>query len=138
MVSSKLLLFFLEAACSGHKPAFEMLLFDGILWHDEFVVVEACLVFGGRHIIVVLDLPVCRFLMRVGSFVLLRWILLEGIVFGTVRGVIVSGAGIAVLAVAGFRVAPLTLALRLFLEGVILRCSIAIPFFWGVHHVYVI
>ena len=29
-------------------------------------------------------------------------------------------------------------ALRLLLGGVILHCSIAIPFFWGVHHVFVI
>ena len=48
LISSKLLLFFLEAARRGHKPVFEMLLFDGILRHDKFVVVEACLVFGGR------------------------------------------------------------------------------------------
>ena len=34
--------------------------------------------------------------------------------------------------------APLTPALRLLLGGVILRCSIAIAFFWGVHHVYII
>ena len=67
-----MLLFFLEAARRGHKPAFETLLFDGILWHDEFVVVEACLVFGGRHIIVVLDLPVCRSLMGAGFSILLR------------------------------------------------------------------
>ena len=53
-------------------PAFETLLFDGILWHDKFVIVEACLVFGGRHIIVVLDLPVCRSLMGAGFSILLR------------------------------------------------------------------
>ena len=47
-------------------------MFDGILRHDKFIVVEACLVFGGRHIIVVLDLPVRSSLMRAGSFVLLR------------------------------------------------------------------
>ena len=43
---------------------FETFLFDEILWHDKFVIIEACLVFGGRHIIVVLDLPVCHSLMR--------------------------------------------------------------------------
>ena len=47
------------------------LLLDRILWHDDFVIVEACLVFGGRHIIVVLDLPVCRSLMRAGFSILL-------------------------------------------------------------------
>ena len=66
-----MLLFFLVAACRGYVPAFETLLFDVILWHDEFVVVEACLIFGGRHIIVVLDLPVRSSLMRADSFVLL-------------------------------------------------------------------
>ena len=47
LISSKLLLFFLEASCRGHKPAFKTLLFNGILWHGEFVIAEACLVFGG-------------------------------------------------------------------------------------------
>ena len=75
--------------------------------------------------------------MRAGVSVLLRWILLEWVVFDTVRCIIISGAGIFILAVAGFRAAPLTLALGLFLGGVILRCSIAIPFFWCIHHVYV-
>ena len=50
----------------------KVLLFDGILRHDKFVVVEACLVFGGRHIIVVLDLSICRSLMRAGFLILLR------------------------------------------------------------------
>ena len=63
---------------------------------------------------------------------------LEVVVFGTVRGVIISRAGITVFALVGFRAAPLTPALRLLLGGVILRCSIAIAFFWGVHHVYII
>ena len=49
-----------------------MLLFDRILWHDEFVVVEACLVLGERHVIVVLILFVGRSLMRAGSFILLH------------------------------------------------------------------
>ena len=40
-------LLFLEASCRGHKPAFETLLFDGILRHDKFVIIEAWLVFGG-------------------------------------------------------------------------------------------
>ena len=61
----------------------------------------------------------------------------RGVVFGTVRGVIISRAGITVF-LAGFRAAPLTPTLRLLLGGVILCCSIAIAFFWGVHHVYII
>ena len=71
LISSELLLFFLEASCRGDKPALETLLLNGILWHDEFVVVEACLVFGGRHIIIVLDLFVCRSLTRAGFSILL-------------------------------------------------------------------
>ena len=132
------MLLFLEAACHGHKPVFETLLFDGILRHDEFVVVEACLVSGGRYVIIILDLFVCRPLVRVCFCLLLRWIVLEGVVFRTFWGVIISGAGISILAVAGFRAAPLTPALGLFLGGVILRCSFAIPSLWDIHHVYVI
>ena len=47
MISFKLLLLLLKAICCGYKPALEALLFDGILWHDEFGIVKACLVFGG-------------------------------------------------------------------------------------------
>ena len=71
LISSELLLFLLEASCRGHKPALKTFLFNGILWHDEFVVVKACLVFGGRHIIIVLDLSVCRSLMRASFSILL-------------------------------------------------------------------
>ena len=65
---------------------------------------------------------------------------LEGIVFvfGTIRSVIVSCAGIAAFAMAGLRAAPMTPVLRLLLEGIILRCLIAITFFRGVHHLYII
>ena len=63
--------------------------------------------------------------------------MLEGIVvvFGAIRSVIISCAGITALAVAGLRAAPLTSALGLLLGGVILRCLVAIGFFGGVHHV---
>ena len=136
MISSKLLLLFLEAVCRGHKPTFETLLFDGILRHDEFVVVEARHISGGRHIIPYLFF--CRSLMRAGVSVLLRCILLEWVTFGTVRCIIIFGAGIFILAVAGFRAAPLTPALGLFLGGVILRYSFVVPILWDIHHVYVI
>ena len=68
------------------------------------------------------------------------YIMLEGIVvvFGTIRSVIISCAGITTFVVAGLTAAPLTLALGLLLGGVILRCLVAIAFFRGVHHVYVI
>ena len=63
---------------------------------------------------------------------------MEWVVFGAIRCIIVSGAGILILAMAGFRAAPLTPALGLFLGGVILRYSFAVPILWGVHHVYVV
>ena len=40
-------LLFLKAVRRGHKPAFKTLLFDGILRHDEFVIVEAAPSEGG-------------------------------------------------------------------------------------------
>src|SRR3954464_173213 len=61
-----------------------------------------------------------------------------GVFFGAIRGSIISRAGIIVFALAGFRAAPLTPALWLFLGGVIPRCSIAISIFWSINHVYVI
>src|SRR3954466_6438690 len=76
--------------------------------------------------------------MRVGFSIFLRRILLGLVFFGAIRSIIISRAGITVFALAGFRAAPLTPALRLFLGGVIPRRSIAISFFWGIHHVYVI
>ena len=65
---------------------------------------------------------------------------LEGIVFvfGTIRSVIVSCAGTAAFAMAGPRAVPVAPVLRLLLGGIILRCLIAIAFFGGVHHVYII
>ena len=111
-------------------------MFDGILRHDEFVIVEARFVSGGRRII--LCLFFCRSFIRAGVSVLLRCILLEWVVFGTVRCIIVSGAGVFILVVAGFRAAPLMPALGLLFGGVILLCSFAIPIFWDIHHVYVI
>ena len=73
-------------------------------------------------------------------FVLRLCIMLEGIVvvFGTIRSVIISCASITALAMMGLRAASLTLALGLLLGGVILRCLVAIAFFGGVHHVYII
>ena len=78
-----------------------MLLFEGILRHDEFVIVEARFVSGGRRII--LCLFSCRSFIRVGISVLLRCILLERVVFGTDRCSIVPGAEVFVLALAGLR-----------------------------------
>ena len=64
-----LVLLLLKAICRGYNPALEALLFDGILWHDEFVIVKACLVLGGRHVIIVLR--ICRSLRRAGFSILL-------------------------------------------------------------------
>ena len=73
-------------------------------------------------------------------FILPLEVWLEGIVvvFGTIRSVIASCVGIAAFAMAGLRAAPLTSVLGLLLGRIILRCLVAIPFFGGVHHVYVI
>ena len=59
LVSLELLLLLLQASCSGYKLALEALLLYGILWYAEFVVTEAHLVFGGRHIVIVLQVSVC-------------------------------------------------------------------------------
>ena len=62
----------LQSICQlANLDQLEVLLFDGILWHDEFVVVEACLVFGGRHVIIILLLSICRSLRRAGLSILL-------------------------------------------------------------------
>ena len=71
MISLKLLLLFLKAICRGYKPVLEALLFDRILWYGEFIVAEACLVFEGGHVIVIIRLSASRSLRRAGSFILL-------------------------------------------------------------------
>ena len=73
-------------------------------------------------------------------FILRLYIVLEGtvVVFGTIRSVIFSCAGITTFAVAGLRAAPLTSVLGLLLGGVILRCLVVIAFFRDVHHIYVV
>ena len=73
-------------------------------------------------------------------FTLPLYIVLEGIVvvFGTIRSVITTCAGITTFVVAGLRAAPLTSVLGLLLGGVILRFLLAIGFFGGVHHIYII
>ena len=67
--------------------------------------------------------------------------LLVGIFFGTIRSVIVSCAGVAVLAAARFRAAPLMPALwlcpgRLVLDWLFL--VLAVILFGCIHHVYVV
>ena len=77
LVSLELLLLFLQAFCSGYKPVLEALLLDGVLWYAEFVVTEAHLVFGGRHIVVILHVSVRR---------LFLWADLPVFLFGLFKG----------------------------------------------------
>ena len=81
--------------------ALEALLLGGFLWHDEFFIAEACLIFGEREIIVILRIVMCGLFIRANlpifPIVLFGgW--LDGVffVFDIVRGVVVSCAGIAV------------------------------------------
>src|SRR3954466_7952266 len=104
----------------------------------EFIVAEACLVFGGRHIVIILDLLFCRPLMRAGFSIFLCRILLGLVLFGAIRGSIIPCAGITILALAGIRAAPLTPVFGRLSGSAILRCSIAISVFRSVHHVYVV
>ena len=85
---------------------------NGILWHDEFVIIEACLVFGGRHVVFLLRIPVRRLFIWAVLPVFLFGLLegeLFGVVFiiGTVRIIIVSGAGIALAGLAVALVTPI-------------------------------
>ena len=73
------MLIFLQAICCGYKPALEELLLDGILRHDKFFVAEAHLVFGERHVIVLLQFSICFLLWRAGLFIPRLYIVLEGI-----------------------------------------------------------
>ena len=106
----ELLLLLFQASCSGYKPALEALVLYGILRIAEFIVTEAHLVFGGRHIVVILQVSVCCLFIWANLPVFLFGLLegrLIGIVFifGTIRIVFVSSAGIAV---AGLGAAPMT------------------------------
>ena len=57
-----------EVEDDNYMPPFED---EASLDDVEFVVVEACLVSGGRHVIIVLYLFVCRSLVRAGFSILL-------------------------------------------------------------------
>ena len=77
LLSLELLLLLFQASCSGYKPALEALLLYGILWYAEFVITEAHLVFGGRHIVTVLQVSVGR---------LFVWASLPVFLFGLLEG----------------------------------------------------
>ena len=100
-ISLELLLLLFQASCSGYKPALKALLLYGILRSAEFIVAEAHLVFGGRHIVVIIQVTVSRLFIWANLPVFLFGLLegrLVGIVFifGTIWIVFVSYAVIVV------------------------------------------
>ena len=110
LTSLELLLLLFQASCSGYKPTLKVLLLYWIFGYAEFIIAEAHLVFGGRHIVVILQVSVCRLFIWANLPVFLFGLLegrLIGIVFifGTIRIVFISCADIAV---AGLRAAPMT------------------------------
>ena len=66
----------------------EALLLDGILRHDKFFVAEAHLVFGGRHIVIVLKVSARRLFVW-ADLPMFLFSLLEG---GLIRIVFLFGA----------------------------------------------
>ena len=54
LISLELLLLLFQASCSGYKPVLEALPLDGILQHDEFFIAKAHLIFGERHVVIIL------------------------------------------------------------------------------------
>ena len=84
-----MLLLLFQASCSGYKPALEALLLYGLLWYAAFVVTEAHLVFGGGHIVIVLQVSVCCLFVWVSLLVFLFGLLEGGLIrivflFGTI------------------------------------------------------
>ena len=116
-----------------------MLLLYGILWYTEFIIAEAHLVFGGRHIVVVLKVSICRQFVWASLPVFLFGLLEGGLIrivflFGTIW-IFFSGAGIVVARLGAAPMTPMFCFLPL---GVISRCLIAIGFFGSIHHIYII
>ena len=124
----------------------EALLLERFLRHDEILIAEAHLLLREWKIITVLRVFVRGLFTRANlpifPFILFgSWLNGVFIVFGTVRSVIFSCAGVAVFAAARFRAAPLTPTLLLYLRRVILNwffLVIATILFWCIHHVYVV
>ena len=67
LISLKLLLFFLQALCSGYKPALEALLLNGILRHNKLFIAEAHLILGERKVVTVLRVFVHGLYIRANS-----------------------------------------------------------------------
>ena len=122
------------------------LLLERFLRHDKVFVAEAHLILGEWKIIVVLRVFVYGLFIRANLPIfpiVLFGFLFIGIfsVLGTVRSVIVSCAGVAILAAAGFRVVPLTPAIWLCFRRVLLCwvfLVIAAIIFRRIYHVDVI
>ena len=139
LISLELLLLLFQASCIGYKPALEALLLYGILWYTEFVVTEAHLVFGGRHIVIVLQVSARRLFVWASQPVFLFSLLEGGLIrilflFGTIW-LFFSSAGIVV---ARLGAAPMTPMFSFLPRGVFSRYLVAIGFFGSVHHVFAI
>lgn len=122
----KPLLLLLQDPRGGNKPSVEVLLFQMLFWDDVCIIVRIVLLSGDRFISFVFGIVVIgqwpRTVFVVPWLILLhRWVYGVFIIFSVVRGITLSCAGIAIFAMEGFRAAPLTLALCLLLEGIILR-----------------
>ena len=101
LISLELLLLLFQAPRSGHKPTLEALLLYRILRHAELVVAKANLVFGGRHVAVLLRVSVHLLFAWADLLIFLLgllkgWLIRVVFLFGTIRIVFVSWAGIAV------------------------------------------
>ena len=102
LFSLKLLLLLFQAPCSGYKLKLKALLLHRILGHDEIFVVEACFLFRGRMVTIVLRVIFYGMFVMVVLHVVM--FLLFGcssdrvfIVFGVARSAIFSGTSIAIL-----------------------------------------
>ena len=107
MCGFKLLLLLLQAPRGGDKSLVEVLLFQLLLWDDECLVIPIALLFGDRLVIGVFGIAVIRQGPRTVFTITLLvrlhcWVRGFFIVFGVVRGVIPSCAGIAVFTMAWF------------------------------------
>ena len=98
----KLLLFIFQAPCSGYELKLKALLLQRVLRQDEFFVAEACLLFGGWMVTIVLRVIFYGLFIRVVLRVVM--FLLFGcsadrvfIVFGVAWSTIFSGASVAIL-----------------------------------------
>ena len=132
------LLLFLQASRCGSKPSAEVLLLQVCFRDGGCLIVR--IVFFPRWGLTMLIFGVIVFGRRIRTM----FVVCILIVFCHRGGAVVVFSGVvwtiinAIFAMAGLRAAPPTPMLGLLLGGVILRCLIAIAFFGGIHHVYII